>query len=316
MREENEMAEDFWEKAKTQFLHKLVSHINNYQLDVNNDRILVVGASIADYNILVRAGFKNITLSNLSTAMPNKLEQETNITNLVIDAEDMYLADQSYDVVFAYDVLHHCRSPHCSLCEMMRVAKKYVIFMEPNDSFLMSILVKFGFSFPYELSAVVNNNYIKGGVRDSCVPNYIYRWDRSEVLKTASAYLTEYQINLCAYSYWDFTLTEKMLLARDQTKLAGIAKIIGPSNFLKLLKILESVLNRIPLVKTQGNKFFCIISKTNQLHPWLNGLDSSVKFNREFGQKSRSKPHSRLKRFITKIYGKAAPTAKRHGEKL
>ena len=284
---EKEMGEDCWEKWKELFLHKLVSHINKYQLDVDNDRVLVIGASISDYNILVRAGFKNITLSNLETALPEELDQQNNIHNLVIDAENIHLSDQSYDVVFAYAVLHHCRSPHRCLCEMMRTAKKYVIFSEPNDSFLISLLIKFGLSYPYELPAVVANNYIKGGVSDSCVPNYIYRWNRHEVFKAASAYLAEYQINLSCYSYWDLTMDEERLLVRDQTKLVGIAKVFGPGNFVKLLKVLESILNKIPLVKTQGNKFACIISKTNQLHPWLTGSDGAIQFKREFGRKEK-----------------------------
>ena len=283
------MGEEFWEKRKELFLHKLVYHINKYQLDVDNDRVLVVGASIADYNILIRAGFKNITLSNLATALPEELNQENNINNLVIDAENIHLSDQSYDVVFAVEVLHHCRSPHRCLCEMMRTAKKYVIFLEPNDSLLMSLLIKFGLSFPYELPAVVGNNYIKGGVRDSCVPNYIYRWNRHEVFKSASAYLAENEINLSCYSYWDLALDEERLLERDQTKLVGIANIVGPKNFLNLLKVFEAIVNKIPLIKTQGNKFCCIISKTNQLHPWLTGSDNLIKYNQEFGRKTKKK---------------------------
>ena len=39
-------------------------------------------------------------------------------------------------------------------------------------------------------------------------------------------------------------MDEERLLVRDQTKLVGIAKVFGPGNFVKLLKVLESILNK------------------------------------------------------------------------
>jgi Methyltransferase domain len=281
------MGEEFWELRKELFLQKFMGHVNRYGLDVANDRVLVVGASQADYNILVRAGFKKITLSNLSTELVAGLGGNAGKENVIIDVENIDLPDRSCEVLFAYDVLHHCRSPHRGLCEMMRVAKKHVIICEPNDSLLMSLLTKMGLSFPFELPAVIDNDYIKGGVRDSCVPNYIYRWNTHEVAKVATTYLAEYEIQVSGYSYWDLTLDEDRLMERDQTKLVTLAKIMGPGNFIKLLKVAESILNLIPLAKSRGNKFFAVISKTEQLRPWLTRRDGDIQFNREFGPKEK-----------------------------
>ena len=63
--------------------------------------------------------------------------------------------------------------------------------MEPNDSLAMALLVKMGFSFPYELPAVIDHDYRSGsGVRDSHIPNFLYRWNGHEVFKTAVSITT------------------------------------------------------------------------------------------------------------------------------
>src|ERR1035437_1768982 len=96
----------------------------------------------------------------------------------------MQIADGSYDLVLAHEVLHHCRSPHKALLEMLRVSRRHVIILEPNDSLLMHAFVKLRFSFPYELPAVISHNFQEGGVRNSCVPNYIFRWNERDMYRS------------------------------------------------------------------------------------------------------------------------------------
>ncbi|HJQ09265.1 MAG TPA: class I SAM-dependent methyltransferase [Candidatus Saccharimonadales bacterium] len=52
----------------------------------------------------------------------------------VIDAEDLPLKDNSYELVYTWEVLHHVPHPQKAVDEMARVAKKYVIIFEPNRS--------------------------------------------------------------------------------------------------------------------------------------------------------------------------------------
>jgi len=40
----------------------------------------------------------------------------------------------------------------------------------------------------YELTAVVGNDFAAGGVKNTSVPNYIYRWTEREVIKTIASY--------------------------------------------------------------------------------------------------------------------------------
>lgn len=50
----------------------------------------------------------------------------------VIDAEDLPLKDNSFDMTYTWEVLHHVPHPQKAVDEMARVAKKYVVIFEPN----------------------------------------------------------------------------------------------------------------------------------------------------------------------------------------
>src|SRR5207248_1904101 len=177
------------EKSRDQFLAVLLRHLKTCHIDTN-EKLLVMGGSRQDVELLKCAGFNDVTLSNFQSELAEE-EAHTKLSAkvklLAIDAEQVDLPDGSFDCVFANEVLHHCRSPHRALCEMLRVARKHVVLLEPNDSFSMRALMWSGFSFPYEIFSVVYHRCEAGGVRDSCVPNFIYRWNANEVRKTVSS---------------------------------------------------------------------------------------------------------------------------------
>lgn len=50
----------------------------------------------------------------------------------VIDAENLDLPDDSYDLVYVWEVLHHLKDPAKALREMSRVSRRYVVVFEPN----------------------------------------------------------------------------------------------------------------------------------------------------------------------------------------
>jgi SAM-dependent methyltransferase len=249
------------------------------------ERVLIVGGSAQDEQTLRQAGFKHIVNSNLPTDMERLSRGETapETAHIAIDAEQIDLPSESFDLVFASEVLHHCVSPHRAVCEMLRVSRKYVLFMEPNDSLAMNALVKFGFSFPYELPAVIDHDYQSGGLRDSQIPNFIYRWNRHEVFKTVSSCIPERIFSLHANPYWDFSHTKEDLDLRKATRIGSITSIIGSGNFIRLLRLAQLFLNAIPPLRSQGNKFFCSIEKSPDLKPWMARDGEEIVFNRDFG---------------------------------
>lgn len=50
----------------------------------------------------------------------------------IADASNLPFDDNSFDVVMAFDVLHHLDHPEQAVSEMRRVSKKHVVIVEPN----------------------------------------------------------------------------------------------------------------------------------------------------------------------------------------
>lgn len=259
-------------KDKSCMLSVIRHHIDAYGVD-KSQPVLVVGGGQEDLEILSACGFENILLSNLDA------------DGVALDAENIDLPDDSYPVVFAHAVLHHCRSPQKAVGEMVRVCQKHVFFVEPNDSWTLRALVRLGFSFPYELAAVVANGYTRGGVRNGPIPNFIYRWTAREVMKSISSYHPERQFSVRAYPYWDFYVNEHELLARKESRVAALAEKLGPRHFVTLLHLGQKCLNVLPLSRSQGNKFFCAISKRG-LQPWIDMRDGDYQLKKKAGHSS------------------------------
>lgn len=271
------------EKTRTQFLAVLRQHLKTCHIDTN-EKALVVGGSWQDAEVLHRAGFQELTLSNFRTELEGDSPSNLclKVRQLTLDAEQIELADGSFDCVFAHEVLHHCRSPHRALCEMLRVARKHVVLLEPNDSFSMRVLTWAGFSFPYEIFSVVYHRCTAGGVRDTGIPNFIYRWNVHEVRKMTSSYLAEYESSVHAYPHWDFNVNAEHLSLRKETRIGAITSFIGSNTFLTLLRGAQLVFNAIPILRQQGNKFFCCVEKTPKLQPWLTAENGKIKLSSDF----------------------------------
>src|SRR5437773_280462 len=150
------------------------------------------------------------------------------------------------------------RGKNRDLCEMLRVARKHVVLLEPNDSFSMRALTWAGFSFPHEIFSVVYHGYEAGGVRDSCVPNFIYRWNTNDMRKTVSSYLAEQVFKVHAYSYWDFNVGEKELSMRKETRIHAITSMMRAKTVIVVLRSFQIAFNAIPILRRQrGQFFFC-----------------------------------------------------------
>jgi hypothetical protein len=170
---------------------------------------------------------------------------------------------------------------------MVRVARRHVFFLEPNDSWALRLLVRFNLSFPYELAAVAAHEFVKGRMRNGPIPNFIYRWTGHEVEKCVAAYHPERKITIHAHPCWDFYVNEYELLNRKESRVAHVAERVGPRNLIRFLHAAQTALDWLALLRAQGNKFFCAISK-GELQPWIETRDGQFYLRREV--KSSSGP--------------------------
>lgn len=148
--------------------------------------VLVVAGGAADAEAFRAAGFEDVTISNIDeTAGPDAFAP---YRWRYQDAERLDLEDGSFDLAAVSAGLHHCASPHAALLELYRVARRAVLAIESRDSLLLRLGSRLGIVDDYELTAVVAAGFASGGVRNTAVPNYVYRWTERELEKTIAAY--------------------------------------------------------------------------------------------------------------------------------
>jgi len=228
--------------------------------------VLVVGGGENDRDVFRSLGFRNVTISNVASAL-SRVDCSP-FQTMALDAERLELPDEAFDYTVVHAVLHHCASPHAALLELYRVARKAVIFFEARDSLTMRALGEAGLSFVYEWPAVISNNCEAGGVRDTEIPNFIYRWTEREVEKTISSYAPH------ARHRFEYARGNTYELRGGWSLKALVMRAVIP--FYKAF---------VWLFPGQQNMFAVKISKPllpADLQPWLVIQEGRVAFSREW----------------------------------
>ena len=145
-----------------------------------DSQILVLGAGILDKSIFDEIGYRNVTFSNIENSNEKGLNFNENIHNIKIDSN-------AYEYCIAHACIHHSSKPHTAILELYRVCSKGSLIIEANDSLISRLACKFKLSEEYELSAVKKNE-TKGGVDNTNIPNYVYRWTEREIIKLLKSY--------------------------------------------------------------------------------------------------------------------------------
>lgn len=236
---------EFYKKAVNKFI------------TAKNDSVLVCGGGNNDKYVFENLDFKNVTISNLDsrTEAKNFLPFKWSFQN----AECLSYDNNSYDYVIINAAIHHMSNPHKALTEMYRVAKKGVLAVESRDSILMRILEKLQLTQTYEHDAVFFNNCKYGGVNNTEIPNYVFRWTEREVEKTIQTYAPYYKHNI----KYEYGTSDPAILSKKKN---AILKIFA----IKLLRTFHRFFLKI--FTKQQNLFAFFINKNQtyeELFPWL-----------------------------------------------
>jgi SAM-dependent methyltransferase len=222
-------------------------------------RLLVVCGGAYDSAALRAAGFREVTISNVDTR-----QTSSGFAWAYQDAESLTYPDASFDWVIVNGGLHHCASPHRALLEMYRVCRVGVLVSEARDSLLMRAAVRLGIVPQFELEAVVLEGGETGGVRNSAVPNFIYRWTEREIRKTIESAHPQ--------SVHDFRFFYGLSFPTARLAMSAFRFIVGPLN------AVAWVIQR--LMPRQGNLFGIAILKTGEFKPWIDV--SGTRMNRNY----------------------------------
>lgn len=172
--------------ADRQFYQTLLKSLLSRSVLNKDSSIVVVCGGPTDKVILEELGFTNVTITNLDQRLDGEAFHPYSWAHQ--DAEALTFADGAFDFGIVHQGLHHCRSPHRALIELFRVSRLGVLGIEPRDSAWVRLLVKFGFGEDFELAAVVGNDFSAGGLRNSAVPNFVFRWSEREIMKVFNSY--------------------------------------------------------------------------------------------------------------------------------
>lgn len=209
------------------------------------DSVLVVCGGPLDEAVATKVGFQNVIVTNLDNEMSNTFQ----------DAENLTYENGSFDVVIVHAGLHHCHSPHRGLLEMYRVARKCVVVFEARDSMLMRIAIRAGLTEDFERSAISADG-LRGGVADTGIPNFVYRWTEREVEKTIASYDPAHVTDI--RFFYDLRLPIQRLARSGAGMMRAVTTLVEP-----LSKAFAKVL------PSQCNEFAFAISKTGKRQLWI-----------------------------------------------
>jgi SAM-dependent methyltransferase len=237
-----------------------------------SDSVIGVCSSERERDVFSHFAFQNVMMTNIDSRNGARFHP---FEWSYQDAQDLQFEDNSFDFAFVADGLHHCSCPHRALLEMYRVSRKGIVVIESRDSLLMRTANRLGLSPEYELEAVVGCEFKAGGVNDTAIPNYIYRWTESDFKKALKSFDPRgehtfrffYGLNL-------------------PYELAGWKKSNLKSYVITAADPLLRVLTRV--FKRQCNTLGMVALKPDipeKLWPWLTVEDEDIVFNREYARR-------------------------------
>lgn len=244
-------------------------------IEDKNASILVCGGGSLDKAIFERLGFHDVTISNLDERM--KGNEYTPFRWKYENAESLTFNAESFDYVVIHAAIHHASSPHKVLTEMYRVARRGILAFESRDSVIMRFFERWGITQTYEHAAVYYNDCKYGGVNNTEIPNYIYRWTEREIEKTVKSY-APYCRHKIIYRYGNAMPPTPGLENKGQLK----------TNLLKFMRPLYGLF--VKLFPGQQNLFAFYVEKStipNSLFPWLifDDKDGKITFSKEWGDR-------------------------------
>jgi ubiquinone/menaquinone biosynthesis C-methylase UbiE len=141
--------------------------------NLNSQSVLIAscGTGIDLYYLLKH--YKNIQLhaSDISEKAVAIAMKTFNVDGSIQNNERLTFEDNTFDYSFVAAALHHLERPHLGLYELLRVSKKGLIVIEPNDSWLTRLATNLGLATEFEKEC----------------KNYVFRYNKRDVQKISKA---------------------------------------------------------------------------------------------------------------------------------
>lgn len=147
--------------------------------------LFVCGGSGDTSHLFMEALKSEVTVSDISEALLSKAREITpGVQTKVLDAERLDVPDGAYDLVVVQDGLHHLARPALGLTEMLRVARKAIVVIEPAAGFAARF---FGKKYEHV---------------DGEPSNYVFRWDSRMFTSTVRSYMVNRPHRIIFRRFW------------------------------------------------------------------------------------------------------------------
>lgn len=237
------------------YLETLQTLVADQWLDTDAE-VLAVAATTVDRDVMLAAGLRSVTISNLDDQLRG--DEFAPYRWSLQDASALSFGDGSFDFCVCHQGLHHCRSPHRALLELYRVARRGVVVFEPHDTMLTRLGVRLGVGQRYE-TALDMHGAPSGGVQNTEIPNFVYRWSVREAAKTLASY--------------DPIGPPRVRCFYDLRVPAGrIARLRNPLSRRTAEVVVPVAQLILRLAPSQANAVAMVVDKLDprrDLHPWL-----------------------------------------------
>jgi SAM-dependent methyltransferase len=178
------------------FINTSIKNLFNNNPKIVYDSVLALGANHVEAESLIKFPFKKIVLSGITSPDEKTKEiikKDKRVSYTKQNMENISLKSQSFDLVFVKEAIHHVPRPVLVLYECLRVSKKAVIFIEPQETCLGNFLDFLNLISRYETNQTGNQKF-----RD----NFVYRWRKKEIIKILNSYYLESGYNVNFTSCW------------------------------------------------------------------------------------------------------------------
>jgi ubiquinone/menaquinone biosynthesis C-methylase UbiE len=149
------------------------------------DVLVVCGGVGGEGTVLANMRFKSVTVSDFSkNALRVCEERDDRLETRILNAENLDLAKESFDLVVVQDGLHHLPRPVLGFTEIIRVAKKGAIVIEPHSGIVANLLGR-----------------VWEEVGDTV--NYVFRWDKELVEQVTRSYILQAPCYIKTIRLWN-----------------------------------------------------------------------------------------------------------------
>ncbi|WP_066630462.1 class I SAM-dependent methyltransferase [Labilibacter marinus] len=176
---ENKNSIDFWRHER---MYKTLTPF----IQTKQDKWLTVGDGVGTDAYWLQSQGLDVVASDISDVVLTEAQKRGYINTFSKEnAEQLSYGDDSFDYIFCKEAYHHFPRPYIALYDMLRVASKAVILIEPEDIGIQMPLIIFLKNILDRFSPNLINKVWKNRFSFESVGNFVYKVSEREFEKVA-----------------------------------------------------------------------------------------------------------------------------------